>query len=122
LTINPEGAMNRIFKTLSGGTVMLVLLGLAYAAGMSVPLANAGSPMSDKEAKPAMKERLMEKSVKGDLLRIDDEQLVVRDTDGKEVKLHVDHSTKMDKVVPGDRIKAYVTDQGHVTTLQRLER
>jgi hypothetical protein len=33
--------------------------------------------------------------------------------------MHVDKSTKLDKVVVGDQVKAYVADQGHVTTLQR---
>jgi hypothetical protein len=33
--------------------------------------------------------------------------------------MHVDKSTKLDKVVVGDQVKAYVTDQGHVITLQR---
>jgi hypothetical protein len=27
----------------------------------------------------------------------------------------------MDKVMPGDKVKAYYADQGHVTSLQRLE-
>jgi hypothetical protein len=34
----------------------------------------------------------------------------------------MDRTTKMDKVVPGDKVKAYYNDKGHVTTLQRLER
>lgn len=33
--------------------------------------------------------------------------------------IHVDKSTKSDSVRPGDLVKAYVTDQGHTTTLQR---
>jgi len=37
------------------------------------------------------------------------------------VRLHVDGSTKLDKVIPGDRVKAYITDSGHTTTLQRDE-
>ena len=40
----------------------------------------------------------------------------------KKTKVHVDMSTKMDKVVTGDRVKAYITDKRHVTTLQRLEK
>jgi hypothetical protein len=96
-----------------------LLLGMLGPGGVQV---QAENPMSDKEATPAMKERLLEKTVKGDVLRIDGEQLVVRDSDGKEVRLHMDHTTKMDKVVPGDKIKAYFTEKGHVTTLQRLER
>lgn len=113
--------MNRLLQALSQSLLALVL-GLAFTAGMALPIALAGDPMADKEAKPAMKERLMEKAVKGDLLRVDGEQYIVRDSDGKEVRLHVDQTTKMDKVIPGDKVKAYITDQGHVTTLQRLER
>jgi hypothetical protein len=97
-----------------------LLLGVLSLAG--IPLAIADDPMSEKEAKPAMKERLTEKTVKGDVLKIEGEQLVVRDSDGKEVRLHMDRTTKMDKVVPGDKVKAYYTEKGHVTTLQRLER
>jgi hypothetical protein len=53
------------------------------------------------------------------LMRVDGEYYWVKHTDGKEVKLHVDASTKLDKVVKGYRVKAYITDQGHATTLQR---
>ncbi|MDK2743457.1 MAG: hypothetical protein NDI90_11120 [Nitrospira sp. BO4] len=34
-------------------------------------------------------------------------------------KVHVDKSTKLDTVKTGDVVKAYVTEQGHATTLQR---
>jgi hypothetical protein len=47
------------------------------------------------------------------------EYYYIKDDDGKEQKIHVDKSTKMDKLVVGDMVKAYVTDQGHTTTLQR---
>ena len=43
----------------------------------------------------------------------------IKDSNGKQHKIHVDKSTKLDKVLPGDLVKAYVTDQGHTTTLQR---
>jgi hypothetical protein len=68
-----------------------------------------------------LKERLTEDTVKGTLMRTDGEYYWVRDTEGKEVKLHVDPTTKMDKVVQGDRVKAYITGDGHTTTLQRDE-
>jgi hypothetical protein len=37
------------------------------------------------------------------------------------VRLHVDPTTKLDKVVQGDRVKAYITGDGHTTTLQHDE-
>src|SRR5436190_768321 len=97
-------------------SVMTVVL-LGCGAGM----VEAVNPMSDKEAKPTLKERLTKDTVKGTLMRIEGENYWVRDTNGKEVRLLVDASTKLDKVVQGDRVKAYITDNGHTTTLQRDE-
>jgi hypothetical protein len=100
--------MKRILSVL---TVMM----LAFGAG----IAGAADPMADKEAKPTLGERITKDTVKGTLMRVDGENYWVRDTDGKEIRLHVDASTKLDKVVKGDRVKAYITDTGHTTTLQR---
>jgi hypothetical protein len=82
----------------------------------------AADPMSEKEATPSIKERITKDTVKGTLMKIDGEYYWIKDNDGKEVKIHVDKSTKMDKVVEGDHVKAYITDQGHTTTLQRQEK
>jgi hypothetical protein len=77
--------------------------------------------MSGKEAKTTVGERLTKDTVKGTLMRMDGEYFFIKDNDGKEIQLHVDQSTKLDKVMIGDKVKAYVTDQGHTTTLQRDE-
>jgi translation initiation factor IF-1 len=98
--------------------VMAIAAVLAFTG---ITTAQAADPMKDKEASPKLKERIMEDAVKGTVLRLDGNTLAIRDEDGKEVKLHIDSSTKMDKVIAGDRVKAYHTDNGHVTTLQRLE-
>lgn len=74
-----------------------------------------------KEATPTVGERLTKDTVKGSLMRVDGEYYWVKDTDGKEVRLHVDASTKLDKVVKGAKVKAYITESGHTTTLQRAE-
>ncbi|HEU4686058.1 MAG TPA: hypothetical protein VFS39_16245 [Nitrospira sp.] len=79
----------------------------------------AANPMSDKEASPTLKERITKDTIKGTLMKMEGEYYWIKDNDGKENKIHVDKSTKMDKVVIGDHVKAYVTDQGHTTTLQR---
>jgi hypothetical protein len=100
---------------LTASVLSVVLLG--FGAG----IAGAADPMSDKEATPTLGERITKDTVKGTLMGVDGEYYWVKDTDGKDVKLHVDASTKLDKVVKGDRVKAYVTDQGHTTTLQRDE-
>ena len=99
--------------TLSVFTVVI----LAFGAGT----VGAADPMSDKEAKPTLGERFTKDTVKGTLMKMDSEYYWIKDTDGKETRIHVDTSTKLDKVVVGDKVKAYVTDKGHTTTLQRDE-
>jgi hypothetical protein len=98
--------------TLSLFTVVL----LGFGAGIV-----GATDITDKEAKPTLGERFTKDTVKGTVMKMAGEYVWVKDTDGKEIKLHVDKSTKLDKVVVGDKVKAYVTDQGHTTTLQRDE-
>jgi hypothetical protein len=81
----------------------------------------AADPMAEKEATPSLKERLTKDAVKGTLMKMEGEYYWIKDDDGKQVKIHVDKSTKLDKVVVGDKVKAYITDKGHTTTLQREE-
>ena len=99
--------------TLSIFTVVV----LGFGAG----IVGAADPMADKEAKPTLGERFTKDTIKGTLMKMDGEYYSIKDTDGKESKIHVDTSTKLDKVVVGDRVKAYITDRGHATTLQRDE-
>ena len=86
------------------------LIGITYAA----------DAMTEKEANPTIKERLTKDAIKGTLMRKEGEYYFIKDTDGEVQRIHVDKSTKLDKVMPGDMIKAYVTEQGHTTTLQRV--
>lgn len=94
---------------------MLVVGLLSGGTGMSY----AADSLAEKEASPTLKERLTKDAIKGTLMNIEGEYYSIKDNDGKEHKIHVDKSTKLDVVKPGDVVKAYVTDQGHTTTLQR---
>jgi hypothetical protein len=94
---------------------------VAVAVFFGVGLAQAANPMSDKEASPTIGERITKDTVKGTLMKVDGEYYTIKDNDGKETKIHVDKSTKMDKVMVGDHVKAYITDKGHTTTLQRAD-
>ena len=96
---------------------ILTVVVLGFGAG----IVGAADPMSDKEAKPTLGERFTKDTIKGTLMKMDGEYYSIKDTDGKESKIHVDKSTKLDKVVVGDKVKAYITDRGHATTLQRDE-
>jgi hypothetical protein len=100
----------------------LLLAAMVMAIGIQGGLAGAVDPMKDKEATPTLKERITKDAVTGTLMSQDGEYYVIKDSDGKQHRLHVDKSTKLDKVVEGDMVKAYVTDQGHVTTLQRKDK
>jgi hypothetical protein len=99
-------------------TGMIVML-MGGLLGSGVGVTYAADPMAEKEASPTIKERLTKDTIKGTLMKIEGEYYVIKDTDGVQHKIHVDKSTKMDKVVAGDMVKAYVTDKGHTTTLQR---
>ena len=99
-----------------------VVIFVAFTSCLGATGAWAADPMSQKEAQPDLKERLMKDAVKGTLMQMNGEHYVIKDDNGKEVRIHVDTSTKMDKVVKGDRVKAYITEKGHATTLQRVEK
>jgi len=102
--------------------IALATMLIAFTTCIGVSGALADDPMSQKEAKPDLKERLMKDAVTGTLMQVNGEHYVIKDENGKEVRVHVDTSTKLDKVVKGDRVKAYITEKGHATTLQRLEK
>ena len=99
--------------------ILLSFIAAAFFFGVGV--AQAANPMSEKEASPTVGERITKDAVKGTLMKVDGEYYWIKDNDGKETKIHVDKSTKMDKVVVGDQVKAYITDKGHTTTLQRAD-
>lgn len=91
---------------------MMIVFGLTAAA-------QAANPVGEKEVSPTLNERLTKNTIKGTVMRTEGEFVWIQANDGIEHKIHVDKSTKMDKVVKGDLVKAYVTDQGHTTTLER---
>ena len=99
--------------------IALLLAGGLICGGIGA--ANAANPMGEKEASPTIKERITKDTIKGTLMKTEGEYYWIKDDDGKQQRIHVDKSTKLDKVVVGDMVKAYVTDQGHTTTLQRAD-
>jgi len=61
-------------------------------------------------------------TVKGDLLKIDGEFYVVKDTTGKEVRLHVDKTSQLDGTFKaGDKIEAQATDKGHAASIKQAK-
>jgi hypothetical protein len=90
---------------------------------VGVGIGEAADPMVGKEATPIIGERITKNTVKGMLMRVDGEYYWLEDADGKEIRLHVDSSTKREDkfkiIITGDQVKADITDNGHATTLQR---
>ena len=61
-------------------------------------------------------------SITGEILRVQDDIYVVKDSMGKEVSLHVDQSTqKSGTLQEGDRIEAEVTPDGHALSIQKAD-
>ena len=63
-----------------------------------------------------------DRSITGEILRIQEDLYYVKDTSGKEVVLHVDESTqKSGEFQEGDNVKAEVTEGDHVLKLEKAE-
>ncbi len=61
------------------------------------------------------------KIVEGDVLKIEGEFYTVHDVAGHEVRLHVNKTTHQEGTFKvGDKIEAYVTDQGHARALYHI--
>lgn len=93
------------------------VFGLAaiLAVGMA-PLTFAAGETALPEAMAAPGEMAApgSKAVKGDLLKIEGEFYIVKDTAGKEVRMHVDKTSKLDGTFKaGDKIEAQASDTGH---------
>ena len=95
--------------------VLVMLSAMSFGVGTVL----GADPMKEKEASPTLGERITKDAIKGTLMKKSGEFYTIKDNDGLEHKVHVDKSSKMDTVAEGDKVKAYVTEKGHVTTLQR---
>ena len=61
------------------------------------------------------------KVIKGELVRIDYGDYIVKEQDGKEVIVHIDRKTQMmGQITKGDRIEAKVDDQNHALSIRSL--
>jgi hypothetical protein len=63
-----------------------------------------------------------EKTIKGELFRVDDANYFVKAMDGSEIRLHTDKTTNMfGKIKKGDQIEATVNDQNHALSIQAIK-
>ena len=66
--------------------------------GFGAGIAGAADPMSDKEATPRLGERFTKDTIKGTLMKMDGDYSSIKDTEGKESKIHVDKGTKLESM------------------------
>ena len=60
-------------------------------------------------------------TLQGDLLKIDGEFYVVKDMSGKETRLHVDKTTKLDGAIKaGDKVEAQATEKNHALSIKTV--
>ena len=88
---------------------MLVALGMFSVSYAAEPSAEKAGKSSSSAAQ----------TVKGEVLKIDGENYVVKDATGKEVKLHVNAQTKKQGDIKiGDKIEAQADGTGHATSIK----
>jgi outer membrane lipoprotein SlyB len=59
------------------------------------------------------------KTIEGQVLRVEGNNCVIKDQDGKEVRLQIDLPIlKAENIEPGDRIEAQVNDRNHVLSFR----
>ncbi|HEU4683306.1 MAG TPA: hypothetical protein VFS39_02225 [Nitrospira sp.] len=95
----------------------------AMAAVLMVSLSVSGCAKSQSErraASPTMKERFTKETITGKVNDIGSNHVSIRESDGDTMRIRVDDRTKMDRVAVGDQVKAYVSEDGYATTIQRV--
>ena len=97
--------------------ISILVIGLL---GAEIDMTYAADSTAEQETSSTVNERPMKDMIKGTLMRKDVGYLIIQeDNNGGVQRIHIDKSTKLDKVMPGDRIKASVTEKGHATTVER---
>jgi hypothetical protein len=94
---------------------LIAVLTVGFVLGLGAGSFAADAPAGAKAGKDAAGA----KTVNGEVLKIDGENYVVKDSAGKEVKLHVNAQTKKDgDIKVGDKIEAQADGSGHATSIK----
>lgn len=95
--------------------VMLTVIGLQMTAAGC-----AKNASERRAASPTMSERISKESVKGRVNELGKNYVSIRNDNGESRRVRVDDHTKMDQVAVGDQVKAFVSDDGYASTIQRV--
>jgi hypothetical protein len=113
----------KIIGVMSCGVVMCLTLSNAAIAAVS-----GGSDCAERKGgqpdllKCDQEIRQGIETVRGDVLRVEGDNLLVIRPDGKEVRVHLDETTQMFGYVgPGERVEAKMNKQGHALSIRLAE-
>jgi hypothetical protein len=98
------------------------LLHIALVTTVALSAAALGCSQTATErraASPTLGERIKQDSVTGRVHDIGARYVSIKDSDGETRRVRVDEQTKMDRVAVGDQVKAYVSEDGYASTIQR---
>ncbi len=95
-------------------TIQGIALSLILASGTTVGLARTDEQPAPNSASTSV--------VTGVVLKIEGDFYVVKDSTGKEVRLHISKDTEFfGPSSPGDQIEAHVTAEGHAKSILVLK-
>ena len=100
-------------------TWMVVMLSTALALQLTAG-GCAKNASERRAASPTMSERLSKESVTGRVNAIGARYVSIRNEQAESRRVRVDDETKMDQIAVGDQVKAYVSEDGYASTIQRL--
>ena len=111
---------SRFIGVLAGGCLLCLALSNCQSnSGYSRDAASATDEIKTDQSDRKTNESPRTTSIQGEVLRIEGHNYVVRENNGKEVRLHADSTTQMTgDIIPGYSIEAQVDDQNHARTMR----
>ena len=101
----------------------MVRLALIALIGCNLTISACSQSATERRAaKPNFSERISRDAVTGDVKDVGKNYVSIRQDNGEILKVRVNDNTKMDAVTEGDHVKAFVTDDGYASTIQRTPR
>jgi Cu/Ag efflux protein CusF len=100
-------------------------LALMITTGMIVNFSLMGcadTAVDKRAAKPELRERIKQDAITGEVTDVGAKYVAIRQMNGETMRIRVDDNSKMDHVTAGDKVKAYVSDDGYASTIQRVGR
>jgi hypothetical protein len=100
--------------------IVIVFLLTMFVMINLVTIGCAKNASERRAATPTMSERISTESLKGRVNDVGAKYVSIKDDKGESRRVRVDDNTKMDQVAVGDQVKAYVSEDGYASTIQRV--